>query len=140
MKVKYYSLSNNGLFEFEGECQPNPRVPGEYLLPAHSTVIPPPDEKQGFDRFFDRKMEVWGYQAIPDLPDPPKEPEPPWDNLRRSAYFSESDPLLYEYLFDSERKDKTAEVSKEAWLEKVKEIKERYPKPSNSNDLIKGVR
>lgn len=42
------------------------------------------------------------------------------DSLRRAAYEEEADPLFFKY----QRK----EIKKEVWLNKVKEIKERYPK------------
>jgi len=42
------------------------------------------------------------------------------DSLRRAAYEEEADPLFFKY----QRK----EIKKEVWLNKVQEIKERYPK------------
>ena len=42
------------------------------------------------------------------------------DSLRRAAYEQEADPLFFKY----QRK----EIKKEVWLDKVKEIKTRYPK------------
>ena len=138
--MKYFSLSCDGFLEFEGECQLDPRSPGEFLIPAHSTLIPPPEPKDGFNRIFNKDKREWTYQEIPVPPEPPKQPEPTWDQFRRSAYFDESDPLLYEYLFDADQKDKDKKVSKEEWIAKVKEIKERYPKPKDSSDSVKGVK
>ena len=42
------------------------------------------------------------------------------DSLRRAAYEQEADPLFFKY----QRK----KIKKEVWLDKVKEIKTRYPK------------
>jgi hypothetical protein len=39
--------------------------------------------------------------------------------LRRDAYQMESDPLFFEY--------QRGDIEKEVWLEKVQEIKDRYP-------------
>jgi hypothetical protein len=54
------------------------------------------------------------------------EPEPTYVELRQSAYKSESDPIKTaienEALFDGVEPDYTA------WIEKVAEIKNRYPK------------
>jgi len=45
-------------------------------------------------------------------------------NLRRAAYQKESDPLFFEY----QRED----IEKQLWLDKVQEIKDRYPYTGNS--------
>lgn len=42
-------------------------------------------------------------------------------NLRRSAYYVESDPLFFKYQRD--------EVTRDTWLAKVSEIRDRYPFP-----------
>ncbi|MCF2827065.1 MULTISPECIES: hypothetical protein [unclassified Pseudoalteromonas] len=47
-------------------------------------------------------------------------------NLRREAYKNESDPLYMEWQYDN-----TPE-SEQAWRDKVDEIKNRYPLPSES--------
>lgn len=51
------------------------------------------------------------------------EPEPltqeQIDALRLAAYQSESDPLFFKY--------QRGEIEKQVWLDKVQEIKERYP-------------
>lgn len=126
--MKYYSYNNDFIFEFEGECQPSPLEPGKFLIPAQATSIKPPEEKEGFLQVFDQEKKCWMYIEISVTPEEPKPPEPTWDQLRRWAYMDESDPLLYEYLFDLEQKDKVEKKSKEVWLARVKEIKERFPK------------
>jgi hypothetical protein len=45
-------------------------------------------------------------------------------NLRRAAYQKESDPLFFEY--------QRGDVEKQLWLDKVQEIKDRYPYTGNS--------
>jgi len=44
--------------------------------------------------------------------------------LRLIAYQKESDPLFFEY--------QRGDVEKQLWLDKVQEIKNRYPYPGNS--------
>ena len=44
--------------------------------------------------------------------------------LRREAYQLESDPLFFEY--------QRGDIEKQEWLDKVQEIKERYPYTGNS--------
>jgi hypothetical protein len=43
---------------------------------------------------------------------------------RKIAYQNESDPLFFEY--------QRGDVEKSVWLQKIKEIKERYPFPASS--------
>jgi hypothetical protein len=42
------------------------------------------------------------------------------ENARRNAYTAESDPLFFKY--------QRGEIEKEVWVNKVDEIKSRYPK------------
>lgn len=44
------------------------------------------------------------------------------DGLRRAAYQSESDPLFFKY--------QREEIEKQVWLDKVEEIRQRYPEVS----------
>lgn len=46
------------------------------------------------------------------------------DSLRRAAYQKESDPLFFEF--------QRGEISQDVWLDKIAEIKARYPYPGNS--------
>jgi len=43
------------------------------------------------------------------------------DNARKAAYVSEADPLFF--------KSQRGEVTEQVWLDKIEEIKTRYPKP-----------
>jgi hypothetical protein len=43
------------------------------------------------------------------------------DNARKAAYASEADPLFF--------KSQRGEVTEQVWLDKIEEIKARYPKP-----------
>ena len=46
------------------------------------------------------------------------------DSLRKAAYQKESDPLFFEF--------QRGEISQDVWLDKIAEIKARYPYPGNS--------
>lgn len=48
------------------------------------------------------------------------------ENLRKSAYREESDPIFFEY--------QRGDVEKEVWLAKVQEIKGRYPYTGSSQE------
>lgn len=47
--------------------------------------------------------------------------------MRVAAYRAESDPMRFELEFDALSSGEDPDLS--AWIEKVKEIKDRYPKP-----------
>ncbi|WP_051311532.1 hypothetical protein [Zooshikella ganghwensis] len=51
---------------------------------------------------------------------------------RRSDYTREADPLKNEYDYDLIANPSNAEVKKHKWIAKVKEIKARYPFPSEA--------
>ena len=48
-------------------------------------------------------------------------------NLRSIAYKSESDPLYIEWQFEVETQNPDADTYKQKWIEKVQQIKLRYP-------------
>lgn len=49
--------------------------------------------------------------------------------LRQQAYKRESDPLYIEWQFELESKNPDADKYKQAWMDKVSEIKVRFPIP-----------
>lgn len=73
-----YRYDNNGLYIGTIPCQLDPRATKEagedvYLLPANSTTIEPPKEKEGYNVVWNN--EAWEYVEIPKPPAPP-EPTP----------------------------------------------------------------
>ena len=52
--------------------------------------------------------------------------------LRQRAYERESDPLYIEWKFELENNNPDAESYKTKWMDKVKEIKARYPLPNEA--------
>lgn len=60
-----------GEYLFASAADPDPLVPGRYLLPANTTLRPPPIAKDGFiRRFIDG---AWGYSPAGDTETPPTE-------------------------------------------------------------------
>lgn len=53
-------------------------------------------------------------------------------SLRMKAYAEESDPLRNEWKYEEETGNSDADQYKQKWLDKVVEIKARYPLPSES--------
>ena len=53
-------------------------------------------------------------------------------SLRMKAYAAESDPLRNEWKYEEETGNPDADQYKQKWLDKVVEIKARYPLPSEA--------
>lgn len=49
------------LYGLPGEADPDPLAPGQFLVPAHSTPVPPIEEQPGKNRHFDPVSSVWYY-------------------------------------------------------------------------------
>jgi hypothetical protein len=129
-------------------------VSEKWMIPAFSTNVELIPEKSGHQRYF--KDDAWHYvvdntgtdywladgskhtitelgEVLPEgalLEEPPK-PEPTFEQRlastiaqREAAYKTESDPLYMEWQYDG-----TAEAEQK-WRDKVAEIKERYPLPT----------
>lgn len=73
-----YRYNTEGLYIGTIPCQLDPRATKEagkdiYLLPANSTLVEPPQAKEGYNIVWNG--EAWEYVAIPKPPTPP-EPTP----------------------------------------------------------------
>ena len=69
-----YRYDNNGLYIGTIPCQLDPRATKEagkdiYLIPANSTLIEPPQAKEGYNIIWNG--ESWEYAEIPKPPTPP---------------------------------------------------------------------
>ena len=99
-----YRYDSNGLYIGVIPCQLDPRATKEageevYLLPANSTTIEPPKEKEGYSIMWDG--EAWEYVEIPKPP-APLEPTPEEITERKLAeldaqYNSDKATLMLQY-------------------------------------------
>lgn len=109
-----------GVFVGISQADPDPLVEGHWLIPAYATTVAPP--QFGIHEHPVWKGTAWVLEAIPE---PPPEPQPPapytptQEELRLAGYRNESDPLFFKW--------QRGEGTKEAWLNKIDEIKARYP-------------
>jgi hypothetical protein len=121
-------LDSEGYFVGFTAADESPLEPGVYLLPGGSVDTTAPSIPEGKLAKWDKE---WVYEDIPKPepeinPEPVSEPESMVEQvvdfyvLRREAYTAESDPLFF--------KSQRGEATNQEWLDKVAEIKARYPK------------
>jgi hypothetical protein len=121
-------LDSEGYFVGFTTADESPLEPGVYLLPGGSVDTTAPSIPEGKLAKWDKE---WVYEDIPKPepeinPEPVSEPESMVEQvvdfyvLRREAYTAESDPLFF--------KSQRGEATNQEWLDKVAEIKARYPK------------
>jgi hypothetical protein len=120
--MKFVSqLDNFGYFTGAVIADESPLEPGVFLIPGGAIDEPPPSIPSG-------KRAKWqGEWLFEDIPFPEPEPEPvPMTELekekeieyrKRSLYADESDPLFFKW--------QAGEATKEEWLNKRNEIKNR---------------
>ena len=122
--MKAYLFNENKEFVKEIQAQIDPlasKLAGEnkYILPANSTFESVIEAKDGFIRKFDGVN--WYYEELPVEIEEVEEPyEPTYADLRRAEY-----PAIGEQL-DMIYWDKVNNTN--LWVEKITEIKEKYPK------------
>jgi hypothetical protein len=123
--MQVYQTDKNGFYVGPAVADPDPMDEGNWLLPGGCVAGEPPALSEG-----QRAQFVDGAWLVVD-PEPtpePTEPLPPTkaeqEELRRSAYQQEADPLF----FMSQR----GEATVEEWQAKVAEIKARYPYPEET--------
>jgi hypothetical protein len=123
--MKVFQTDHNGFLVGETVADPDPMDEGNWLIPGGCVEQEPPALSDG-----QRAKFVSGAWLVVD-PEPVVGPEPEpeipptkadQEELRRSAYQQEADPLF----FMSQR----GEATVEEWQAKVAEIKARYPYPA----------
>lgn len=89
-------------------ADPDPMDPGRYLIPKHATTIVPPPTILGKMLCFNIKEQKWFYDDFP---------EESYEEKRQRAY-----PHIFEQL------DMLYHLGYDGWKEKIKAIKDKYPK------------
>lgn len=121
-------LDAEGFFVGVTVADESPLEPGVFLLPAGAVDAPEPTIPEGQRAKWNG---AWVFEDIPQPePEPEPEPEPPAPTpeekaemvrmQRQSAYQAEADPLFFKY--------QRGEATEQEWLDKVAEIKARFPK------------
>jgi len=90
MKI-YHCRPDSGVYLGCSTADESPLEPGVFLVPAHATIIPPPDAKEGRHAVFDGAR--WTIQPIPQ-PEKPEPPPPPTDAQLAAAAIGKRDRLL----------------------------------------------
>ena len=152
MSKTIYHYDEQGRLRGQSVADESPLEPGVYLIPAMATNTAPPDTKENQACIFtggnwkvvadyvgvtywmadgsEHKITDVGIEPPSDaLFEKPIIPEPPVDALRgaiasrRAAYVTESDPLYMEWRYDE------TDETQAYWMDKVRDIKLRYPLP-----------
>jgi hypothetical protein len=119
-----YQTDHNGFYVVPAVADADPLDEGKWLIPAGCVTEAPPPLAEG-----QRAKFANGSWIVVD-PEPVVEPEPEpelpptkadQEELRRSAYQQEADPIF----FMAQRKEATMDE----WTAKIAEIKARYPYP-----------
>lgn len=115
-------LDENGYFINQTEADESPLEKGVYLIPRLAIDFPKPDIIEGKRAKF--KKNSWVYEDIPqtidnvDIQQDNNQSNHPMSKLRQLAYQEESDPLFFKF--------QRGECTKQDWLDKIEEIKNRY--------------
>ena len=108
-----YTYDKDGYHVGQTVCQPNPRKPGEYLLPANSTTIDPGTAPQDKVMKFDGTL--WVAEDIPA----PIVPTPTQEELELQLTYNEYGVVLKEIsgttVVDRDQADVDSETDTAAW-------------------------
>lgn len=113
MKVYNYNSSTK-FYTFEEEADPDPLLPGRWLIPAWATKVKPPEVKENEVACFDEKEKTWKVIEVKQL-------EIPYHILRAREY-----PSIFDYI-DGVVKNDHKQINK--YIKACKKIKAKYPKP-----------
>lgn len=113
MKVYNYN-PNNKVYIFEEEADPDPLVPGRWLIPANATIIEPPEVKENEIACFDENEKAWKIIEV-------NQQEIPYYVLRAREY-----PSIFDYI-DGIVKNDHKQIDK--YIKACKKVKAKYPKP-----------
>lgn len=120
--MNVYQTDHLGFYVATIDADPDPLTPGAWLIPGGCVQDAPPILANG-----QRARWNGGWLVVDPEPEP-QSPEPTFEErlalaeaMRSAAYRSEADPLFFKW--------QRAEATEQAWLNKVSEIKARYPDP-----------
>lgn len=118
--MEVYQTNAEGIYVGTTVADPDPLVPGNWLIPAGCVTEPPPAISENQVAVFNA-----GAWLVLDLVQEPEPPEPPTKSdqeaHRRAAYIDEADPIF----FMAQR----GEATIDEWTAKIAEIKARFPHP-----------
>lgn len=118
MKVYNYNPTNK-VYTYEEEADPDPLVPGRWLIPANATTITPPVLRDNEVVRFIEETQTWEVVEV-------KRPVMPYYILRAREY-----PPIFEYI-DGIVKNDHDQINK--YIKACQEVKARYPKPETIYD------
>jgi hypothetical protein len=112
-------LNDSGYYVGQVFAQESPLEPGLFLIPAGAVDIYAPVIPENKFARYENSSWVFEDARIEDqiLTEEPKKQD--YSALRLNAYHTESDPLFF--------KAQRGEATIQDWLDKVAQIKERYP-------------
>lgn len=64
MLVHHYD-QKTGIYISSSDADESPLEPGVFMVPAFATDAALPDEREGYNRVFDRETEEWSLELIP---------------------------------------------------------------------------
>ena len=117
MKVYNYNAHTKA-YTFEEDADPDPMRPGRWLIPAHSTIIKPPEVSDNEVACFNEDSKAW-LTVHKDVII--KQSIVPYNILRSREY-----PSIFEYI-DGVVKNDYEQINK--YIKACLEVKARYPKP-----------
>jgi hypothetical protein len=118
-------LNNDSYYVGTTEADESPLEPGIYLMPAGAIEADVPEIPEG--KRAKRVNDTWIYEDLPEdittIRPLTFEQRTELVRLQRQgAYVREADPLFFKW--------QREEITKDEWLNKILEIKERFPNPT----------
>ena len=114
MKVYNYYHNTRVFYSIE-EADPDPLIPGRWLIPADATLIEPPELKKNEIARFNEEEQIW--EVIVTVPHPMS-----YTKLRELAY-----PSILDYI-DGIVKNDHEQINK--YIKACQDVKKKYPKPN----------
>jgi len=124
--MQVYQTDHEGFYIGTNNADPDPMQAGNWIIPGGCVTVEPPTLTEGQRAQW--TGDTWTVVDPVPEPEPEPEPEPTYEELlaqaeakRRSAYQQEADPLFFKW--------QRGTATEQEWLDKIAEIKLRYPDP-----------